>query len=121
MKYFNAVLMAVFISTTCLWAGLPEQVKENDIRFMHLGLTLDAEVDRFVENYGDTEKEQAYTVSLEMLEIALVEYYFQSAEPPADWGKDENLFYFGDGYYLDSGLFNERVVAVLKLEPISVE
>ena len=82
---------------------------------------LNCELATFVEGYGDSDKEQAYIKQLEMYEITLVEYYFQSLEEPSDWGKNPNLYYFGDGYYVDSGLFNKRIVAVVTLQPIQTE
>ena len=82
---------------------------------------LDAEQEQFIQEYGDTSKEQAYIKAIELYHIHLVEYYFVSLTEPADWGKDDSLAYFGDGYYIASDLYNEREVAVITLQPMKVE
>ena len=82
---------------------------------------LDAEQERFLAEYGDTTKEQAYVKSIVWHRLNIAEYYFVSVTEPESWDDNETLYFYGDGYYRDSGLFLEREVAVITLQRMRSE
>lgn len=78
------------------------------------------EIDRYMLEYGNAEKEQAFTDSVSFYTIQMIEYYFVSEELPSDY-KDNNDKYveFSDGWYKDSERFINREIALSRLQPMS--
>ena len=76
---------------------------------------LDRELERFLTDFSDPEQEQAYVYDVSVKSVVTREYYYYGLEP--DGAGEQQLIYFGDGYYFDSGLFNTVQVFHVCIQP----
>ena len=86
--------------------------------FIENDTLLEQEINRYMSEYGDSEKEQAYNQRVIFYELEIQEYYFISEDVPSDIDNNDDYLSVNDYYYQASGFFFSSSITEMQLKPI---